>query len=264
MTVTLATHKNLQGVQKLAFCYLCGQELGLSKEINRDHVPPSGLFALADRGSPLILPTHRRCNQKRSSEDQAIGQLVGVLHGRRVNRAHNKLRVAVGQFQNGSPTAALRDLDIKEIIRRWVRGFHAALYREYVPPDALFATYPPFPEGRHVGDQVTFVPIPEVFAKFVEKLKRNRTVGTLDRIVCRNGKCHYECVWSQADNGNWICIYCLNLYNWIELGDIHNFTARGCVGCYRRTSGGVPPNASTTTPLIFDCKSARPYDPFAD
>jgi len=264
MTVMLTTHKELQEVQNLPFCYLCGQGLGLSEDTNRDHVPPSGLFALADRDPPLILPTHCQCNQKRSREDQVIGQLVGVLHGRKVNPPHNKLRVSVGQFKEGSPTAAVRDLDIKEIIRRWVRGFHAALYRESLPPDAVFATYPPLPEGRHVGDQITFVPVPEVFVKFVEELKRNRAVRTLDRIVSRNGKCRYECVWSQADDGRWICVYCLDLYNWIELGDVHNFTARGCVGIYRPPLGDVPRNASTTTRLVFDCKSGHPYDPFAE
>jgi hypothetical protein len=264
MTVRLTTHKDLQEGQNLSFCYLCGQDLGFPNEIDRDHVPPSGLFALADRDPPLILPTHRQCNQKRSREDQAIGQLVGVLHGRRVNPAHNKLHVAISQFKNGNPAAVLRDIDIKEIIRRWVRGFHAALYREYIPQDALFATYPPLPEGKHVGDQITFVPIPEAFIKFVEEIRRNRAVGSLDRIACRNEKCRYECVWSQADDGKWICVYCLDLYNWIELGDLHNFTGRGCVGCYRRPLGGVPPNAATTTRLLFDCKPVGPFDPFAE
>jgi hypothetical protein len=79
-------------------------------------VPLSGLFALADRDPLLILPTHRECNQKRSPQDQVIGQLVGVLRGRQVNPSHNKLRVSVGQFEDGKPAAAVRDLDIKETL----------------------------------------------------------------------------------------------------------------------------------------------------
>jgi hypothetical protein len=170
MPVILTTQKVLRSVQKLPFCYLCGRHCGPHHDKTRDHLPPSGLFACIDRNPPLILRTHRRCNEDRSHEDQAIGQLVGVLHGQRVNPAHNKLRISRGQFDDGSPTVAVRDLDMKEIIRRWVRGFHAALYHEYLPANARFATFPPFPEAKRVGSQVTFVPIPEVFLKFVEEI----------------------------------------------------------------------------------------------
>jgi hypothetical protein len=55
MAVLLTTHKALQGIQKLSFCYLCSRELSSPEAINRDHVPPSGLFAFADRDPPLIL-----------------------------------------------------------------------------------------------------------------------------------------------------------------------------------------------------------------
>jgi hypothetical protein len=232
--------------------------------MNRDHLPPSTLFAKADHTPPLILQTHRRCNEDRSHEDQAIGQLVGVLHGQRVNPAHNKLWMSRGQFDDGSQTVAVRDLNIKEIIRRWVRGFHAALYHEYLSANALFVTFPPFPEGRRTGNQVTFVPIPEVFPKFVEEIKRNRAAKNLDQIVCCNGKCRYECVWTQTDDHRWLCIYCLDLYGWAKLGDIHHLPERGCVGGYLRPTESVPLNASISARLVFEVKSSFPFDPFAE
>jgi len=260
--ISLTTDQTLQDASRLPFCYLCGQEFGPSDDKNRDHVPPSGLFALADRALPLILPTHRRCNERRSPEDQAIGQLVGVLHGRRVNPRHNKLQVTLlGRFPDGRPAAAATEIDIREAIRRWVRGFHSALYGEYLPADSIFATYPPLPEGTRVADYVRFDPVPEALPKFVEELKRNRTVRNLDRVICRNGKCRYECVWSQADDGRWICIYGLDLYNWSDLG-ARDQPSRGCVGCYRRPSGGAPPNASTGTRLVFNIERTSPFDPF--
>ena len=231
-------------------------------ERNKDHIPPSGLFAHADRGQPLILPTHRLCNGSRSQEDQTIGQLIGVLHGRRVNRKHNKLKIKMGRFIDGSRGAALEGFDLKEAIRRWVRGFHAALYGKYLPPDCSFATYTPLPEAIRQEDEVVFAPVPEIVPKFVEELKRNRAVGSLDRIVSRNGKCRYECVWSQADNGEWICIYCLDLYNWTDLGDTKHFPPRGCVGSYRCVQGGVPSRASTATRLVFEVDNAFPLIPF--
>ncbi|MGD0947846.1 MAG: hypothetical protein ABSA52_10475 [Candidatus Binatia bacterium] len=170
----------------------------------------------------------------------------------------------VRQSEDGSLLGVLTNANLREIIRRWVRGFHAALYGEYLPANATFATYPPLPEGKKVESQVTFVAIPDAFPEFVKELKRNRAASNLDRIVCRNGKCRYECVWSQANDGRWICIYCLDLYNWIDLGDPRNASARGCVGCYRRMAGGVPNAASTGTRLVFKFKNASPFDPFAE
>jgi len=124
------THKLLKGASGLSFCYLCGTTFRPGDETDRDHVPPSGLFAKADRDPPLILLTHRRCNRSRSTEDQEISQLVGVLHGRRVNARHNKLQIQVGWSPDGQPAVVATPIDVKAAIRRWVRGFHAALYRE--------------------------------------------------------------------------------------------------------------------------------------
>jgi hypothetical protein len=106
MAVLLTTHKALQGIQKLSFCYLCSRELSSQEAINRDHVPPSSLFAFADRDLPLILPTHAACNFSQSQDDQVIGQLVGLLHGRSPNPKHNKLNISLVQLEGGSPTAS--------------------------------------------------------------------------------------------------------------------------------------------------------------
>ena len=149
--------KRAQDRQKPFILHLCGQALMPGPERDKDHVPPSGLFALADCDQPLILSTHRLCNGGRSQEDQAIGQLVGVLHGRRVNRNHNKLQIKVGRFTDGSRGAALEGFDIREPIRPWVRGFHAALYGEYLPPDCSFTTYTPLPEAIRQGDEVVLL-----------------------------------------------------------------------------------------------------------
>ncbi len=263
MAIILSTHKTLQAVRRnLSLCYLCGESLSNGQQTNRDHVPPSGLFAVADREPPLILPTHYRCNRERSGEDQVIGQLVGVLHGRPVNDVHNKLRVTFTQFETDKSVAMLSDIDLRHIIRRWIQDFHAALYGEFLPSDATFATYLPMPEGTHDGNKITFTRLPKSFSKFVEELKRNRVVQNLDRIISRNGRCRYECVWSQTDDGRWNCIYALDIYNWKTLGDIKNFPARGCVGLYRRSSGGTPTMAARATRLVFALSRGPSLDPF--
>jgi hypothetical protein len=126
----------------------------------------------------------------------------------------------------------------------------------------MFSTYPPVPEVKPERQAVKPLPIPEVFPDFVEALKRNRTTKTLDRILCRNAKCRYECVWTRADNETWICIYCLDLYDWMQLGDIHNFELRGCVGCYARPQGGVPSTAAIGTRLRFKIDNVSSFNPF--
>jgi hypothetical protein len=240
MPIVLDTQKVIRGVRALPFCYLCGVYFDRTEKPNLDHVPPSGLFAVTDRDFPIILPTHPTCNAKQSRDDQVVGQLVGLVHGRRPSAIHRKFRVSLGRFENSSPAFAVGGLDLRLIIRRWIRGFHAALYSEYLPEGTLFSTCPPLPEAEPATDGPKFRPVMEAIPEFVKEVKRNRATGTLDRIVCRNGKFRYECVWSQADNGIRMCIYGLDLYRWINLGDTTNFEPRGCVGSYIRSGGGVP------------------------
>src|SRR5262249_37072646 len=156
------------------------------------------------------------------------------------NPKHAKFTVSLGRPYGGLPSAVIEGIDLQSTIRRWVRAFHAALYSEPLADRSFFATYPPLPSASRNEAVVKLDPIAEVFPKFVEELKRNRLTATLDRIECRNRKCLYECVWTRADNGAWLCVYCLDLYGWIRLGDTRNFTPRGCVGCYMRPEGGIP------------------------
>ena len=165
---------------------------------------------------------------------------MDLLHGRKPSAEDRRLNLRPHVVASGATTAVLLGQDLAAIIRRWLRSFHAALYGELLPGTAHFSTCPPFPEGIQEGVALRAKPIPDVLPRFVETIKQNRATGSIDRIVCRNDKCRYECVWTRADNGTWLCIYCLDLYNWIRLGDIDNFKFRGCAGAYARLDGGVP------------------------
>lgn len=154
-------------------------------------------------------------------------------------------------------------LQLKPIIFRWVRGFHAALYDQPVGP-SRYMVFPPLPEGRVEGRQVEPVPVPDVIPDLVKELKRNRLTGTLDVIVCRNSRCRYECVWSQADDGRRICIWALDLYGWRELGDITHFEPRGCIGAYCPSDRLIPPIATLGTRLKFSVPTAERLDPFGE
>ncbi len=233
----------------------------MADQKNRDHIPPSRLFAKADREPSLWLPTHEQCNQNRSAEDEVIAQLIGTLHGRPITEQGRKPRFAAGTFPDGTLGLGAA-IQLRPIIFRWVCGFHAALYDEPLGPAESFM-FPPVPEGRVGEKQVDPLPIPDVVPHLVAELKRNRMTETLDAVICRNSRCHYECVWSQADDGRRICIWGLNIYDWRELGDTNHFEPRGCVGVYRLKNGTVPRNAAIGTRLHFSVSRNDRLDPFA-
>lgn len=262
MAIALSTRRAFRDVKRLQFCYLCARPLSDGSEVDDDHVPPTGLFAEADRDVPLVLPTHRTCNGGRSQEDQAIAQLVGLLHGRVHPLEHLKLQLFAGHTDAGLPLAAVSGLDLPKTIRRWVRGFHAALYGEALPTGARFVTSPPLHEAQMREGRADVPPVADVIPKFVHEIRRNRLTKTLDVIECRNGKCRYECVWATSDHGQWICIYAIDLYGWSELSDADNFGRLGCVGCYNPGSSEPPSGAAVATGLEFALEPAPSLDPF--
>lgn len=263
MPIDLRSQKSISQVRNLKFCYLCGKDILPTDLADRDHVPPSGVFLAADRNFPLILPTHKKCNGERSQDDQLFSQLIGHLYGKGPNE-HHKLEILSGIGEKGLWLAVF-GVDFRAIIRRCVQGFHAALYQEYLPDDQdTFMTIPPLPEALITSKGIDVLEIPEVAIKFVEELKRNRATKNLDMIVCRNSKCQYECVWAQAEDGRWLCIYGFAIYNWIQLGDTDKFPGRGCVGCYWRHDRKAPRGCATSTKLDFPLQNQSIFDPFGN
>jgi hypothetical protein len=258
----LDSQRGFREVRALASCYLCALPLEPGQARDRDHVPNSALFAAEDREPALILPTHRACNHNRSGLDETITQLVAVLHGRPMTPRGRHPHMVRGTFPDGTTGIGARGLDLQEIIFRWVVGFHAALYREPLGRSSRM-TFPPFPEGRVEANRVVAVPVPEVVPEFVAAIKRNRIAGTTDVVASRNGKCRYECVWSQADDGRRFCLWALDLYDWKRLGDIFHFEPRGCVGMYIPDDGKVPVDAALETRLHIDIGNTSRLDPFA-
>ncbi len=255
------TQKDLRSLWGVGFCCVCGKPFAHGEERTRQHIPPTSVFAKEDREPPLILPAHDGCNQGQSTDDEVIGQLVSLLHGKRP--AKERLRLAVQLFSvNGSvvPMAFVRDLPLNRIIFRWVRGFHAALYREYLPDRGGFIG-PPFPESKPVeGGKVAPEPIHESRYDMTLTFKQQVKAGRTDAVTCRNGKCHYRCTWLNLDNGAPFCLFALRLYNWEELGDVHHFPRRGCIGWY---GAPIPATAARGTRLEIPASNFDPLDPFA-
>lgn len=174
MAIVLDSQTAFRPIQNLSFCYICTHQFHAGEAIDRDHIPPYKLFATVDRNFPLILPTHKQCNSRWSAEDQVISQLVGMLHGRDAHEKDRKMRIVAGKFPDGSQGAGILGVDLPKIIRRWIRGFHAALYREPLPDKdkAVFMTAPPLPQGRTRGTEWTFSQLPRLRKESLRRLRK--------------------------------------------------------------------------------------------
>jgi len=257
----LITQASVQSAKYLSFCYLCGQPFKAYADNHPDHIPPSAIFAKIDRDFPLKVAAHLTCNNPQSQADEIVGQLIAVIHGKQPKPERARLKHKVFKFPNNDvPVLAVLDTGLAGQIWRWVRGFHAALYKEFLPNDTKNAIHPPFPHGKQEPNGFTINKIIDQQYQFVEIVKKNRVAGCIDRIICNNGKCIYECVWVQMDNGPWACIFALKIYNWIKLADKH-FASRGCTGCYLPQSG-QPTNATKWTTLEIPFSNIETLNPF--
>ena len=264
--------KDLRAAQKLGFCYLCGIKFNDTDKPTREHLPPSSLFRKEDRDFPLILPAHVECNEREHKSDELLGLLIAQIEGWPIPPRHRQLDADLIPTEQGMFTVS-RDLDLNRFITRCVRGFHAALYGDWLPPDTENVLHPPF-RGGHLNPD-TGSPYDNVQARllvdalldqhavFVQILKKNRLAGRTDKVATRNGKCIYECVWAKSDNGRTTCVFGLKINNWHRLGALAGYTPRGCVGMYAPKTGR-PQNSTSETNLEVVFKNRDPLDPFGD
>lgn len=235
MAILLQQQRDLRRVYAQPFCYICGKAVAHGDDLNDDHLPPSGIFKVTDRNAPLILRTHRECNSDQSADDQVIAQLVGPIHGRTPSKKDRPLDIQIHELSPGRTTGVLRGQDLERVLYRWIRGFHAALYGEYLPPPPItaFMTILPFPKMAQAGAEPKPAAVPAAYRPFLEAITACQESGQIDQVVTRNGKCRYSCVWTEEDGGGrWFCIYRLDIYNWSDIGDVNNYERRECVGAY--------------------------------
>jgi hypothetical protein len=263
---SVTTHKQLQAIRDLPFCHVCGKTLSELDAKNHDHIPPRTCFDLSDRDPPLKLATHVKCNNDSKLNDEKVGELIAAQRRKSLDPEAGYLNVQVLRHaQSGETFAAFDNLNVEGAMRRWVGGFHAALYQRPLSPAVPFAVSLPLPRA-HVSDEgIRPHPIRPYHAAFVETIKLNRAASNVDLLQSNRGKLRYECVWTPEDDASrWLCIFALDLYSWIELGDAKHFGARGCVGCYVVAPEDVPPNATRATRIIAPVPNASPLDPFGD
>ena len=254
---SILTQQDLRAARRRDFCYICGEALPTDQKPSTDHVPPTSLFAPEDRDPPLILPTHHDCNQERSAQDEPIGQLVSLLHGRIPRAEVVKLPLfAIDRGPGRTPRGGLHDFPFISIVFRWVRGFHAALYGQFLPDRGGFIWAPFVGSNELHGPPTDDNPGRRLFT---QKFKAQAKINRLDRIVCRNGKVEYGCFWLDDDDGRPSCIFGLRIYEWERLSDPERPPRRGCLGWYR---ADTPEGAALGTEVEVPVANLEPLDPF--
>jgi hypothetical protein len=261
--IKLEKPKDFQEVRDLSFCYLCGKGFPKNELIDHDHVPPKGAFNPRDKEPPLKLKTHRVCNGNFSAEDKKFAQLIAM---RRFEAPKSPRDFALKIVQYSPKMAAIENFDVVAAAWRCISGFHAALYRQYLPSNVDGAIELPFPRAnRSTSGKLQFYSLKEQHLIFVENIKRNRAFGNLDSIISNKRKMTYECVWCQFDNDpRWLCMFAWDIYDWKDLGNhSEGIPARGCAGCYVLPDGSLPQHASCDHIRELIIPNYDTLDPFA-
>lgn len=257
--VILETQKDFRGVRRLPFCYLCGDWFVEADVADGDHVPPKAAFNARDREPALKLETHRKCNGSFSVADRKVGQLIALRRREEPPPVWNQAL----KFATGGGMAAVTNLNLDAAVWRWIRGFHAALYRQPLL-EAHHTLRTPFPRADGARGQYVLQPLLEQHKLAVATIKRNRAWNNLDRIVSNRGQLRYECVWCLADDGrSWLCVFGLDIYDWKDLGhSTAAIPARGCAGIYSIKDSAAPAGASQSRDSVIAPINDDELDPF--
>lgn len=260
---TIRTEHQLKRIYDPGFCYLCGESWSPDDETDDDHVLPTNGFLPEDRKQPLILRTHKVCHEPKGNYDVRVGQIFKILHGTMPsNFGDYKLELTKWTDPStGEEVGGITDFEFTRILIGWLKGFHTALYREYLPHNGRrFAYTSPWPS--FLGDPNHVEPIQAVHEKWVETLVASRMARMIDGIAVRNGKVRYECTWDRLDNGQPVCVFALDIYDWTRLSPPHAGPKRTCTGIYHAAK--IPKTASRATSLIIPGRLRNPYDAFGE
>lgn len=256
----LRVHKEFQAVRYLPFCYLCGRDLMDGDEKNGDHVPPKAAFNLRDRHPVLKLQTHKVCNGAFSIEDKKVAQLIAL---RRHQGPSSPRDAALKFVAYPGIGIGVTNLNVDYAVWRWIKGFHAALYRQPLVTD-FFAIVTPFPRADLSSGVPKVRKLRDQHALAVSVIKYNRIASNLDLIEANNGKLRYQCAWCATDDGKrWFCMFGLDIYDWKDLGShTAEIPARGCAGMYALSDYSRPEGSTVGKMPAIESPNVDVLDPF--
>jgi hypothetical protein len=218
----------------------------MGPDVDRDHVVPDSFFPPSDRSNfPLLLKTHASCNRGHSPFDQKFAELFKLYWDPKPEMNLQRLQLEWQVDQSGRATHSMwRHDDLPAMVFDWIRGFHYALYGEFLPLASHRATLLPFRELRADGTE----PDLRQFFGFADFLLRQRVLSHFDRIYAYNGRLKYECAW-YIDKGKPTCAYALDVNGWSIFSDPAAGGLRCAIGVY--VTRMVPGNATPGSRLIF-------------
>lgn len=261
----ILTPDQLRKVRSMPFCYSCGESFSKDRPATRDHVPPTSIFAIDNRNDPLILLAHEECNAAQSNDDERVGQMLALMHGKPPPEDNLLVDpVVVTDTGSGTMVGGIRKVDLTVFVIRCLRAFHTALYRQFLPDrsETFFSLSLPIPSGTLTDSgQIRFDAIPKVHRSLVRKIRENRLAERLDRIECWDGKCKYDCVWDRLSDGRPACLFALEIYDLADFGATGVTTPRGCVGIYCPPDG-FPPGATRRSFLDLGHIRMEEFNPF--
>ncbi|WP_162456106.1 hypothetical protein [Pseudoxanthomonas kalamensis] len=244
-----------------SFCYLCGEALAGLKPVDRDHCPPKGLFAPSDRiNFPVILPTHKTCNNQWHGVDDLLGILTDALHSRKKSQDEGVTKRLEAYWLpfNGNQAAAVTNVPLAAIGLRVVRGMHSLLYKSYLPIETPNSIHVPIPAAdRTTGEPER--PLDQAYA-FSEAVSKALLTGSADRITAYNGHFRYACVWEHFDNGVPFCIFAFDIYAFHYLSPAVTNFPKCFVGMYRPAQ--IPTTASWASKVEFKLSRGELLDPW--
>lgn len=240
----IANQSQFQKWKKPAFCYLCGEPLQSDADLNDDHCPPEGMFAISDRANyPIKLRVHAKCNHRWHAEDEKMAIFYDVLHGS--SKAsdptlHKKLTFL--DIENDQGTfQGITNLPIRPLGRRVIQCAHALLYDEFLPTHTINHIHYPIPVVDLSNGNRPAPHLMQTYA-FANELCIAQKTNTHDSIVAYNRQFRYVCTWSRLDNGAPICIFAFDIYRLSRFAvAIHDFP-KAVIGFYSVAS---PPQSAT-------------------
>lgn len=260
------TQKDVRSAQDLPFCYICGNAFGETEDLKNhpDHLPAKTCFHNNDRNFPLKVACHKKCNGSNSDFDIRIGQLFLPIHQRVPSDPGNLMLDVepVNDERGGQPVGTLRGLNIKPEVWRWVRGFHSALYSEFLPAHCDHEIFEPLGRLVEFGDDLFPAAESEKRWKITRSVQAHLKNDRFDEIVCNNEKLRYVCFWMPHRNGHCECAFALDVNSWHELGDAR-LGKRGCVGQYSVARDVPPEDAAIEISFPIALSGHDNWNPFS-
>lgn len=230
----ILSQKEMRDARKgIVFCYLCGKDLpprgerGRPKQVIGEHVIPRSLLGGAPKGQregwAVELDVHRACEQSMKQNADHWLKLLQDMHTKpqsdwakpghlRNLPLHRSLLIHRPTGQAVPGFSGLGELF--EGVWRWIRGLHAALYREFLPSNVRHFPYPPVPAFSSQESGPTFEETETQSYLVRASIDLAESLGKWDGVTAWGGAARCRCVWWQCTSikgsPNWMCFWTLS------------------------------------------------------